>query len=102
MSNRDAVLHLKIDRDSLGRFVSITITSEPNYIPAKNGLVRVPHLLINWTAAQNFADTLHHVYIFEIDPGGSIPAWLVNMFADKGPYETFKQLGKALKNQKKE
>jgi hypothetical protein len=23
------------------------------------------------------------------------------MFADKGPYETFKQLGKALKNQKK-
>jgi len=102
MSNRDAVLHLKIDRDSLGRFVSVTITSEPNYIPAKNGLVRVPHLLINWTAAQNFADTLHHVYIFEIDPGGSIPAWLVNMFADKGPYETFKQLGKALKNQKKE
>ena len=35
MSNRDAVLHLKIDRDSLGRFVSVTITSEPNYIPAK-------------------------------------------------------------------
>jgi hypothetical protein len=42
------------------------------------------------------------VYIFEIDPGGSTPAWLVNMFADKGPYETFKQLGEALKNQKKE
>ena len=38
-----------------------------------------------------------HIYIFEIDPGGSVPAWFVNMFADKGPYETFKQLAETLK-----
>jgi hypothetical protein len=23
-----------------------------------------------------------------VDPGGSIPAWLINMFATKGPYES--------------
>jgi hypothetical protein len=99
LSNRDAVLHLRIDKDSLGRFVNVNITSVPNYIPEKSGLVRVPHLLLNWTTNSISANALHHVYIFEIDPGGSLPAWLVNMFADKGPYETFRQLGVALKKQ---
>lgn len=99
LSNRDAVLHLRIDKDSLGRFLNVNITSVPNYIPAKSGLVRVPHLLLNWTTTSISANSLHHVYIFEIDPGGNLPAWLVNMFADKGPYETFRQLGMALKKQ---
>jgi hypothetical protein len=26
------------------------------------------------------------------DPAGSIPSWLVNMFSNLGPFETFKKL----------
>jgi hypothetical protein len=37
------------------------------------------------------------VYTFETDPGGNVPAWLVNSFADKGPFESFKKLGELLK-----
>jgi len=37
------------------------------------------------------------VYTFEADPGGNLPAWLVNSFADKGPYESFKKLAELLK-----
>jgi hypothetical protein len=37
------------------------------------------------------------VYTFEADPGGSLPAWLVNSFADKGPYESFRKLSDILK-----
>ena len=43
------------------------------------------------------AKTISIVYIFEVEPGGSLPAWVVNMFADKGPYETFKKLSDMLK-----
>jgi len=32
-----------------------------------------------------------------VDPSGSIPAWIVNAFAVKGPFETFSKLGDFLK-----
>jgi hypothetical protein len=41
--------------------------------------------------------SINIVYTFDADPGGSLPAWLVNMFADKGPYESFKKLSVLLK-----
>jgi hypothetical protein len=43
------------------------------------------------------AKTINIIYIFEAEPGGSLPAWLANMFADKGPYESFKNLSELLK-----
>jgi START domain-containing protein len=97
ISNRDAVLHLKMDNDSLSRSLKVMISAEPGYIPKKSGLVRVPRCMINWTVTSRSPTTSHHSYIFEIDPGGSVPAWLVNIFADRGPYETFRQLGETLK-----
>jgi len=97
MSNRDAVVHFKINRDSLDRFLKITATGEPNYIPEKSGKVRVPKSLINWYVTMPTSKTISIVYTFEAEPGGSLPAWLVNMFADKGPYESFKKLSGILK-----
>jgi hypothetical protein len=97
MSNRDVVIHVKIYRDSLQRFLRIVSVNEPNYFPEKDGKVRVPHLSINWYVTMPAAKTISIVYILEADPGGSVPAWLVNDFADKGPYETFKKLAAILK-----
>src|SRR6266496_1375991 len=48
MSNRDAVVHLKMSKDSLNRFLKITSVSEPGYIPEKSGKVRVPKSTVNW------------------------------------------------------
>jgi len=97
MSNRDAVVHMIMTKDSLNRFLKITVTGVPNYIPEKSGKVRVPRLLINWYVTMPSPTTISIVYTFETNPGGSIPAWMVNMFADKGPYETFKKLAAILK-----
>jgi hypothetical protein len=41
--------------------------------------------------------TIHINYEVEVDPGGSIPGWIANMFVDKGPFETFSNLAKKLK-----
>ena len=97
MSNRDAVVHLRMNRDSLNRFLKITAVSEPHYIPEKSGKVRVPKSNINWYVTMPTEKTISIAYTFEAEPGGSLPGWLVNMFADKGPYESFKKLSEILK-----
>src|SRR6188474_2322019 len=97
MSNRDAVVHLKMDKDSLNRFLNITSVSVPDYIAEKSGKVRVTRSSVSWNVTMPTAKTISIIYIFEADPGGSLPAWVANMFADKGPFESFKKLAEILK-----
>ena len=97
MSNRDAVVHLKMDRDSLNRFLKIMSVSVPDYISEKSGIVRVTKSTISWNVTMPTTNRINIIYIFEAEPGGSIPAWVANAFVDKGPYETFKKLGELLK-----
>ncbi|HJS54139.1 MAG TPA: START domain-containing protein [Chitinophagaceae bacterium] len=97
MTNRDAIIHLKMNKDSLNRFLKVSAVSVPGYAPEKNGIVRVPRSDISWYVTMPSAKTISIVYIFDAEPGGSLPAWAVNMFTDKGPYESFKKLSELLK-----
>ena len=97
MTNRDAIVHLTINKDSLNRFLHITSVGVPDYMSEKSGKVRVASSSIIWNVTMPTPNTIRIIYIFEADPGGSLPAWVANMFADKGPYETFKKLGEILK-----
>ena len=49
-------------------------------------------------ANKSGAQSSYDIYVFDANPGGSVPAWLANNFADKGPYESFKKLAEMLKN----
>ena len=98
MTNRDAVVHLTITKDSLNRFVKIIAIAVPAYLPKKSGKVRVPQSNVLWHVTMPTTKTIHIVYTFEADPGGTVPTWLVNSFADKGPFESFKKLERILKN----
>ena len=97
MSNRDAVVHLKINRDSLNRFLKISSIGVPDFVAEKSGIVRVTKSTISWNVTMPTTNTISIIYIFEAEPGGSLPAWVANMFADKGPFETFKKLGEILR-----
>jgi len=97
MSNRDVVVHLRIMKDSLQRFMRVTSINENRFVPEKDGKVRVVYSSINWYVTMPTPRTISVIYTFEADPGGSLPAWLVNSFADKGPYESFKKLSEILK-----
>jgi hypothetical protein len=97
MSNRDAIVHLTMDRDSLNRFLKIMSVSVPDYISEQSGKVRVTRSTISWNVTMPTANTIKIIYVFEAEPGGNIPAWVANAFVDKGPYETFKNLGEILK-----
>lgn len=97
LDNRDAVMHTRITKDSLNRFLKINSVAVPKYIAQKEGKVRIMRSDINWYVTRISSNSMRIIYTFETDPGGSVPAWLVNSFADKGPYESFKKLGELLK-----
>lgn len=97
MSNRDAVMHTTITRDSRDGFLKISSVNHAGLVAEKSGKVRVPYSNINWYVTMPSARSVHIVYTFEAEPGGSMPAWIVNSFADKGPFESFKKLGQLLK-----
>ena len=97
MSNRDAVVHLKIIKDTSQSFVKVSSTSENRLVPEKEGKVRIVYSLVNWYVTMPTTKTISIIYTFEADPGGSLPAWLANSFADKAPFESFKKLSEMLK-----
>ena len=97
LSNRDEVIHIQIKRDSLPRFITITGTGEPNLYPKIPGKVRVMHYKASWKVTMPTSQTIQIIYLLELDPGGSIPAWMANSFASKGPYGTFVNLAEKLK-----
>ena len=97
MANRDVVIRVRVKTDSLPRFLTIAGNDEPNEVIQIPGKVRVSHYKSYWKVTMPTASTIRIFYILELDPGGSIPAWIANMFADKGPYGTFANLAEQLK-----
>ena len=97
LSNRDAIIHLRIKTDSLPKFLSISGTGEPDFFPEIPGKERVPHYKASWKVTMPTTQTIKIYYLLEIDPGGNIPAWIANSYADKGPYGTFINLAEQLK-----
>lgn len=98
MSNRDVAIHMKIKEDSLHHQLVITSVGDPTAIPQKENRVRVPCFEGNWTVRAVGANKLQVAYYLNIDPGGTIPAWISNLFITKGPYETFINLAKQLRS----
>lgn len=96
-SNRDLAVHLHITQEPASKVMHIRSDEVPNFIPKKENIVRVPLSRETWTVTPLDKTTIRIEYELEIDPGASAPAWLVNSFATKGPYETFKNLREQIK-----
>jgi hypothetical protein len=97
MQNRDAIVHIKFQRDAANQTLNIAAEGQPDYMPEISGKVRVPRSANTWQVTVPAPNKLHIVYIFEAEPGGHIPPWLVNTFVNKGPYESFRKLSELLK-----
>ena len=91
LSNRDAIIHLTMVPEKTNDVLRITAISEPDLVGKKEKLVRIPFSRATWYVTES-ANQIKIEYIFEIDPGGQLPVWLVNLLVDKGPYESFQNL----------
>ncbi|GAA4469999.1 START domain-containing protein [Nemorincola caseinilytica] len=90
-SNRDYVAHFTVSKRSEGMYL-VESHAEPEYIPAKPPLVRMPYSSAKWNITRAGDNELKIIYTFSFDPGGAVPPWLVNMFVTKGPIHTFQKL----------
>ena len=90
--NRDEVTLSAIKRTEDSAEITIEITIITDYLPEKKGIVRMPSGSGQWvfTPLENGKTKVYHR--FGGDPGGKIPAWIVNMFLVDGPYKTMLSL----------
>lgn len=97
LSNRDEYAEVKFTIDTTVKHTATVITTtQKDYAPEKKGLVRLTRSKSVWEIATIAPNKIHLSYILEIDPGGSIPSWIINLFITKAPADTFKQLRKRM------
>lgn len=97
--NRDQITKSVVVKDTITGRQSIEVEIIPDFLPEKKGIVRMPSGHGRWafTPMENGKTQLYHS--FGGNPGGNIPAWIVNMFLVDGPYKTMMGLQeKVLKN----
>jgi hypothetical protein len=92
LSNRDFIAHLIVSQDPRTKVVTINGPTEANYLPVKKNIVRVNHSNGKWILTPTKNNIIQIEYTLEVDPGGTVPVWLVNLFATNGPTETFKKM----------
>lgn len=98
VSNRDLVVHLKVEQDQLTKKMIFTANGIPDYIPRKEGITRVPMSKSTWIVETVSPNKLKVEYSMNIDPSGSVPAWMMNMVSAEGPFESFYTLKNKIKD----
>lgn len=94
---KDRDLVVELDIDDTPEALNIQAKSLPDYLPKKNKFIRVPYSLATWKVTQAPNNKLKVDYTFSVDPGGSIPVWLVNATLTIGPYNSFAKLREMLR-----
>ena len=74
----------------------IDAVSIPDYLPPAKNVVRVPYSVARWKIKSIDPARLMVEYTIDIDLGGAVPPWLVNLVAHQAPYETFKALKESI------
>lgn len=90
-SNRDFIVRVKLEQDSITKKLTVDGENLPLYLKEQEDVVRIMHTKSNWTVTPR-NKYLDIVFTLHVNPGGSIPAWLINLFATRGPLETFLNL----------
>ena len=92
VTDRDGIYSLKFSQDISTKIVTITFTGLPDFIPEKEGYVRVHDSKGLWTFSPLSNGKVEVTYEYVADPGGSIPAWLANTSAVNIPFDTMQNL----------
>ncbi|MBS1506240.1 MAG: hypothetical protein JSS79_06305 [Bacteroidetes bacterium] len=90
VTDRDMVVKLNLYRSD--RSLIITANSVASKIPSKNEYIRVPVSHSVYEFQIKSRNSLSVSYKMQIDPGGSVPIWLVNLVCAQAPYLSFKKM----------
>ena len=91
VSNREMILELSSSFDSVKQELNVVSRSIDFEYPKSDDLVRVPFALGKWKVV-TIKNSLKVEYFLQIDPGGSVPIWLLNLAMAEGPYNSLTNL----------
>ncbi len=91
-SNRDFIVRIQALQDAKTKAVTVIGENKPTYITQTKDVVRIQYSQSKWVITPMGNGQQKVEFELQTDPGGNIPAWLINMFATKGPLESFKKL----------
>jgi hypothetical protein len=91
-SNRDFYADVKALLNPVAQTLNVVSVGMKDYQPEQKDLVRVPMSKGLWNVTTESDKLIHLQYILQLDPGGSVPAWVLNAFATRAPIETFSNL----------
>lgn len=97
--NRDGVYLNRFRWNSKEKTLRVEIEMPDGLIPEKDNLVRMEGYG-SWVVREMNEGKLEITFQMQMDPGGSIPAWMANMFAGDTPYHTLLGLREAMQEQK--
>ncbi len=100
IDNRDIVIKVKVNQDEITKEVIHKAVGEPNYLPLVEDHVRVKVFNSMWVLTPLKNGFVNCVNQILVDPGGSIPTWLINMVAVDGPFETTSNFRKLVMDKK--
>jgi hypothetical protein len=96
--NRDMVYHFQYFKEN-NEQVRVNVTGMPEYIPHREGIVRLAKTNGYWLLSTIGPDKVSVIYQMHVEPGGLIPAWLANPFIVNVPFSTFNELRKLILKQ---
>ncbi len=96
-SNRDFIIRIAITQNPITKALTVIAENKPAYVPGKKNIVRIQQSEAHWLITPLANGMVKVEYTMQVDPGGLLPAWLVNMFVAKGPYQTFVKLREQVK-----
>jgi hypothetical protein len=97
LKDRDSIFETLIEIDENEKNAQVRLTPVPDFIPEKDGLVRIQNGRGFWKLEENDNKVIV-IYQFHGDPGGDVPAWLVNSFVVSHPFKTMENLREIVKS----
>lgn len=92
VADRDAVVRTRESVDAASGVVQIESHALPDYLPEQKGVVRVRKVDSVWTITPLADGGVEVVYQVHSEPGGNLPAWLINRVVYEQPFKTLLQL----------
>lgn len=93
-SNRDIVQQIVLSEKN--NQLEVEITNRPNKMKQEENYVRMPVAYGKWIVRQISEDKIEIQFQYMADPGGDIPAWMVNTFVVKNPHLSMKNIRKLM------
>jgi hypothetical protein len=98
LTDRDAVVYYEVTQDEQTKTVTISIKGTKDYIPLKDDKVRLPSVKGCWQLVPVKKNLTKVIYQLHCEPGGYIPASIINLYITETPYYNLRNLKKIVES----